>query len=436
MALSDAAPPSAATAVAEGGESLALEGSEDSLLGIHDFRLVLATQLFAGLRGPLLWFSQAWYVNTAAPEDRRVLLLGVLASVNGLAFLGWSLFGGALADRYPRRTTLMASHFAGAVLVAITAGVLALPGTENGGAWFFVILPLFASFGLMNAQDISARTALVADVVPAHHLTSAITMNWLAMASVMLLANFLGGTLVELLGFGPTYAIGVLPHLVIVGLLWKLRLRAGPADVTASERSLLSNVADGLAYLRRDSAVRWTVLLMWIAVFGGMNVLWTLGAAWMHDVLALGAAGWSRLTIFWSVGMITASIWLVTRGAYRGKGRVFIGAAVLYGAAVVVYAFSRSIPLTGIAMLCGGLAFQLQQTVGTTILQTVVPRPLLGRVTALLFLAPGLAQASGLPIGLIGQAVGLQVLFPIVGVVMLASGVAIAIFQRPLRTLD
>jgi MFS family permease len=428
MALTDTAPTSTATATAvEDGTRL---------LDNHDFRLVLATQLFSGFRGPLLWFAQAWYVNSAAPDDRRVLMLGVLATFNGVAFLGWSLFGGALADRYPRRTTLIASHLAGAVLVGTTAAVLALPGVEGGGAWFFIVLPLFATFGLMNAQDLAARTALVADVVPARHLTSAITMNWLAMAMVMLLANFLGGTLVEAFGFGPTYAIGVVPHLVIVALLWKLRLRAGPADVNARDHSLLSNVADGIAYLRQDSAVRWTVLLMWIAVFGGMNVLWTLGAAWMHDVMGLGAAGWSRLTIFWSVGMISASTYLITRGSYRGKGRVFISAAVLYGVAVVVYAFSRSIPLTGVAMLGGGLAFQLQQTVGTTILQTVVPRALLGRVTALLFLAPGLAQASGLPIGLIGQAVGLQVLFPIVGLVMLASGVAVAVLQRPLRTLD
>lgn len=436
MALTDTAAPTSAAHAEAAPPTLEADAPSESLLRNHDFLIVLATQLFSGFRGPLLWFSQAWYVNTAAPEDRRVLLLGVLATVNGLAFLGWSLFGGALADRYPRRTTLIASHLAGAVLVGITAGVLALPGTEGGGAWFFLILPLFATFGLMNAQDLAARTALVADVVPARHLTSAVTLNWLAMALVMLLANFLGGTLVEVLGFGPTYAIGVVPHLVIVALLWKLRLRAGPADVHASEHSLLSNVADGIAYLRQDSAVRWTVLLMWIAVFGGMNVLWTLGAAWMHDVLNLGAAGWSRLTIFWSVGMIAASVYLIAKGSYRGKGRIFIGAGVLYGVAVVVYAFSRSIPLTGIAMLFGGLAFQLQQTVGTTILQTVVPRPLLGRVTALLFLAPGLAQVSGLPIGLIGQAVGMQVLFPIVGLVMLGSGVAIAFLQRPLRTLD
>lgn len=408
----------------------------ESLLSLHDFRIVLLTQLFSGLRGPVLWFSQAWYVNAAAPEDRRVLLLGVLATVNGLAFLGWSLFGGALADRYPRRTTLIASHLAGAGLVGITAVVLSLPGVESGGAWLYLVMPLFATFGLMNAQDLAARTALVSDVVPAEQLSAAVTLNWLAMALIMLVANVLGGTLVETLGFGATYAIGVVPHLVIAGLLWRLRLRAGAADSAAAGRSLLANIRDGVAYLRVDAAVRWTVLLMWIAVFGGMNVLWTLGAAWMRDVMNLGPAGWSRLTIFWSAGMIGASLILMARSNYRGKGRLFIGAGVLYGVAVVVYALSRSIPLTGIAMFFGGLAFQLQQTVGTTILQTVVPRHLLGRVTALLFLAQGLAQTSGLAFGLLGQVMSLQVLFPIVGVGMLASAVAIAGLQRPLRTLE
>lgn len=407
-----------------------------SLLRLHDFRIILLTQLFSGLRGPILWFSQAWYVNAAAPEDQRVLLLGVLATVNGLAFLGWSLFGGALADRYPRRTTLIASHLAGAVLVGITAIVLSLPGADEGGVWLIPIMLLFSTFGLMNAQDLPSRTALVSDVVPPEQLTSAVTMNWLAMALVMLVANVLGGTLVEALGFGLTYAIGVVPHLVIVALLWRLHLRAGPADVDAAGRSLLANVQDGISYLRVDPAVRWTVLLMWIAVFGGMNVLWTLGAAWMRDVMDLGPAGWSRLTVFWSAGMIGASLLLMMRGGYRGKGRLFIGAGVLYGVAVVVYAFSRSIPLTGAAMFFGGLAFQLQQTVGTAILQNVVPRSLLGRVTALLFLAQGLAQTSGLAFGLLGQVMSLELLFPIVGGAMLASAVAIAVLQRPLRALD
>jgi hypothetical protein len=123
------------------------------------------------------------------------------------------------------------------------------------------------------------------------------------------------------------------------------------------------------------------------------------------------------------------------QGGYRGKGRLFLGAGVLYGVAVITYAVSRSIPLTGLAMLGAGLAFQMQQTVGTAILQTVVPRELLGRVTALLFLAQGLGQTSGLAFGLIGQAIGLELLFPIVGGVMLASAVAIAALQRPLRAL-
>jgi hypothetical protein len=133
--------------------------------------------------------------------------------------------------------------------------------------------------------------------------------------------------------------------------------------------------------------------------------------------------------------MLSASGWLMLQGGYRGRGRLFLGAGVLYGVAVITYALSRSIPLTGLAMLAAGLAFQMQQTVGTAILQTVVPRELLGRVTALLFLAQGLGQTSGLAFGLIGQAIGLELLFPMVGAVMLASAVAIAALQRPLRAL-
>ncbi|MDA1061573.1 MAG: MFS transporter [Chloroflexi bacterium] len=410
------------------------EAGPSDLFRLRDFRLLLAIQVAAGLRGPLLWFAQAWYVNDAAEDGRRVLLLGVLATVNGTAFLGWSLFGGALADRYPRRTMLMASHLAGAVCVAVTAVVLLLPGV-GGGGWFFIILPLFATFGLMNAQDLPARTSLVADIVPDRLVIVAVTVNWLVLAVVMLLANYLGGFFVQRLGFGVTYALGVAPHLVIVVLLSRLQLANTAADEGASGRSLLRNIHDGIAYLRGESAVRWTVLVMWVSVTGGVNVLWTLGAWWMDEVLGVDPTGWSVLTIFWSIGMVLASASLFAMGDYRRKGRRYVTAALTYAVAVLVYALSRSVWLTGAALLVAGFAFQNQQTIATAILQTVVPRNLLGRVTALLFLSQGLAQSSGLAFGALGQFIGLQATFPAIGLTLLAIAIAVAVVQRPLRTL-
>lgn len=408
------------------------EAGPSDLFKLRDFRLLLLIQVAAGLRAPLLWFAQAWYVNDAAADGRRVLLLGVLATVNGCAFLGWSLFGGALADRYPRRAMLITSHLAGAALVAVTAAVLFLPGV-GGGSWFFVILPLFATVGLMNAQDLPARTALVADLVPERMVIAAVTVNWLVLALVLLLGNYLGGYLVQTLGFGFTYALGVIPHLAIVALLSRLELPDVPADEAAAGRSLLRNVHDGFAYLREDAAVRWTVLVMWVSVTGGVNVLWTLGAWWMDEVLGVDPAGWSVLTVFWSIGMVAASLRLMAMGDYRSKGRKYVFATITYATAVLVYALSRSVLLTGVALLIAGFAFQNQQTIGTAILQTVVPRRLLGRVTALLFLSQGLASTSGLAFGALGQLIGLQAMFPAIALAMLASAVAVALVQRPLR---
>ncbi|MBM3140959.1 MAG: MFS transporter [Chloroflexi bacterium] len=411
------------------------ESAPSALLRLDDFRLLLAIQVFVGLRGPTLWFAQAWYVNTAAPESQRLLWLGLLASVNGAAFLGWSLFGGAIADRYPRRVTLIASHAAGAVLVSITTGLFFLPGVEEGGPWLPVVLLLFSTMGLMNAQDLPARTALIADIVPDRHLTTAVTINWLVLAVMMIAGNGLGGALVEWLGFGTTYAVGVVGHVAVAILASQLRVRVAPGDSSARGRSLLRNVRDGVAYVRRDRAVRWAVLLMWISVLCGTSVLWTLGAAWMNEVLGVGPAGWSLLTALWSIGMVVSSAWLMSQGDYRGMGPKFVAAALLYAAAVLTYSLSRSIAVTACALFFAGFAFQGQQTVGTALLQREVPRALLGRITALLFLSQGLAQTSGLAFGLLGQALGLPLLFAATGAMMLASAAAIALVQRPLRAL-
>lgn len=408
-----------------------------SPLRISDFRLLIFTQLVAGFRQPMIFFTQGWWVTVNAPESQRVLLLGLLATINGVAFLGYVLLGGAFADRHPRRSTLLMAHWAATLVVAGTGALLLIPAVSAGeGPWLYLMLIPFSGFGLLNGQDFPARTALVADVVPDRMLTTAVTLNWLALAATLIIGNYIAGIMLELVGFGATYMLASAGHLATVLLLVRMRLRAGPADVSAGSTSLLRNVRDGLGYLGQDRAVRWAVFVSWLSMLGGMTAVWSLGPVWMRDVLELDAVGWGLMTLFWAVGMLLASILLLARGEYHGKGRLLLGAAATFGIAVLGFSFLRSVAATAVFFVLAGVAFQTQQTVGTAIIQTIVPRHLLGRVMSLLLLSQGLARAAGLGFGAVGQLAGLLVLFPAIGLTMVLGVTLTALVQRPLRTLD
>lgn len=408
-----------------------------SALAIHDFRLLFTMQLMTGVRLPLQFFAQTWYINVTAPEDQRVLLLGLLATVRGAFFVLWVLFGGALADRFPRRTMLTITHVTGFAMAVGTGLVLLIPAASHGdGPWLWVMLLLFGELGLVDAQDLPTRNAMISNVVPARLRTSAMTLSWLAQSTTMLMMMPLAAWLIGVIGYGSMYLFASLGHIAVLVAVRRMRLRAVAADQAAAGESMIENVRVGLAYLRTEAAVRWTILLIWITMVGGNSATWVLSAAWARDVLELDAAGWGRLALFWGVGGLLASTVLVTRGDYGRKGALLLAAAGLFAVAVLFFSLTRSVVIASLSFGLIGVAFQIVMTVSMSIVQQVVPNRLLGRVMGLLVLSNGMAQLLGVVIGGIGQAIGLELLYLAIAVGMIAAISTIAATQRPLRTLN
>ena len=85
-------------------------------------------------------------------------------------------------------------------------------------------------------------------------------------------------------------------------------------------------------------------------------------------------------------------------------------------------------------VMFAGVGAQMVMTVSNAIAQSIVPARLLGRVMGLLWVAQGVAQSSGLFVGLLGQAVGLTVLYPLVGCLMILVTL-LTLVRSPLRSV-
>jgi DHA3 family macrolide efflux protein-like MFS transporter len=330
---------------------------------------------------------------------------------------------------------VIVAHVLGFAASAATGALLFLPGASEGrGLWLPGMFAAFTVFGVINAQDLPTRNAMIRDIVPEAMVMRAVTIFQLALSATMLTAGPIAGLAIDHLGFGVTYLIASLGHLVVLAAAWPMRVSATAADPEASDESMLDNVRAGIDYLRSDAVVRWVVFATWLGFAAGISVMGLLIAAWASDVLRLDATGWGLMMMTWGGGGVLSSSLLAMRSDLRRRGALFLGAMLFFGLSVIAFGLSHNVALAFLFNGTAGAAFMVVRVLGIAIVQGRVPNRLLGRVMGLVLLAQGIAQAVGLAVGGLGQTIGLELLYPIAGVSIVLLALAVAGAQRPLRS--
>jgi MFS family permease len=413
-------------------------GAPGEALRSPSYRVLLATQLAIGLTQPLLFFSQSWWVNTAVSESNRVLFLGLLGASRGIVFLAYVTLGGAIADRMPRRKVVQYSSVLTVALIIAVDALLWLPvlGETESIPLVLLMIGLFATFGLATAQDVPTRTSMVRDTLPDAQLGGGIALFQLLMGGSAMFAAPTAGILIERLGIPATYVLGGIGPLLVAILVWWLPRDVGAADPDSAKVSVLANLRGGFGVLREDPVVRWTVILTWVSTMLGLSILGVLVAAWASEVLGLNAAGWGRLAFFWGLGSLVAATALTIKDVTRHRGMFFLGWAFIFGLAVLAFSLSRSLPLVYASTAVAGGSYMAFTIAGISIVQRTVPNRLLGRVTGLLLLGQGLMQVFALFVGIVARFAGLEAVYLAAAIVLISLTTAVAVTQRPLRTLD
>ncbi|MEX1022010.1 MAG: MFS transporter [Dehalococcoidia bacterium] len=412
-------------------------GAAGDAMRIPGFRVLIAMQVAMGLTQPVLFFTQGWFVNTVAPEGSKVVYLGLLGASRGIVFLLYVMVGGALADRFPRLRVLRISHISALLLVLVIDALLWVPAIGRGdGAALPIMIALFASFGLITAQDLPARTSMVRESLPDPLLGGGIAFFQLAMAGMLVVAAPFAGWSIERFGIPVTYVVAAGGPVTVLLLSMLLPRGVGAADPDAKQTSMMANIRDGVRVMREQPAVRWTVFLTWISIAAGLSVMGILIAAWVSEVLLLDAAGWGTLALFWGLGSLASSLYLTRRSLDRHRGVFFLASSAVFGIAVLGFSLSRATPLAFAFNGLAGAAMMAFNIAGLTIVQAMVPNRYLGRVTGLLMLGQGLMQVAALGIGILAGIVGMEVVYPAAGLLIILATAGVAIFQAPLRRLD
>jgi MFS family permease len=388
----------------------------------RDYRIFWLGQLVSVTGTWMQTVAQGWLVLVLTGSP---FVLGVAAAVRSLPVLVLALPAGYVADRFDRRviilcTTTVATIASGALGVLTVSNRIDING----------VLVIAAILGVTNAFEMPARQSFVSELATKRHLANAIALNSLLFNSARVIGPAVAGILVALVGPGWAFILNSLSFIaVIVGLVLIRRVHVPRLGVAAR-----SAIPQAVAYLRSEPRV--TALLALLAaqtIFASGQFI--LGPSLAQD-LGQGAEGLGVLLAASGAGAVVGGLRLAATAGRTDRSRTLVLAGLALAAGLAGVGVSQSYPVTLLCFVVAGWGTVTFNASSNTLLQTITPDRLRGRIMSLYTVALlGLMPIGGLLMGALADRLGSAVAIAVGGVIYgVIIGLAFA-FSRSLRRI-
>ncbi len=362
----------------------------------------------------LSWLVLRW---TNSPKA-----LGTVLACQFFPSLFLSLWGGLLADRFPKKRLLMTTQTVLLVQATALAWVASRPGTH---VWALYGLALLA--GLAEATDAPTRQSFVPELVTADELPSAVALNSAQFNLARMVGPALGGLVVGRWGEAACFALNAASFLAVLLALALLKVPPLPErphgvagqDIPAGLRYALTSpslsLVMGLAALMGTLALQFNAVLPLVARYQ----------------LQTGSEGFGLLTSIVGVGSLVCALGVIVRG--RGGPRTMILGAFGMGACVLTLGLASQAPVIYGALFLWGFCDILFFNTALMTMQLESRPEMRGRVNSLyLLLVTGTTPLGSLLIGYLAAHLGVAPALRIVGGLCLA-GTLLGVGVRAIR---
>jgi MFS family permease len=352
--------------------------SRESFVALQhrNFRL-LWIGLFISFTGSMMQNAALlWHVSLLVPPERKGLALGIVGLVRVVPIVVFSLISGMVADAWDRRKVMKWTQIA-ATLVAIGLAMLAFAGSTR--VW--PIYTLAALGAAVGAFDLPARQSLMPTLVPREHLPNAISLQTIMFQTASVLGPSLGGLVIAGGGVGWVYVLNAISFgFVLVALVMMRDVpERAPSPGGPKDDISLRAAMEGLRFVFSAPLIRSTMLLDFFATF--FSSATALLPIFAQDILHVGATGYGWLFAAPAAGaMLMSAVMVSLADRIERRGRVLLWAIAGYGAATVVFGFSRSFWLTFLCLAITGATDTVSTIIRNIIRQLATPDRIRGRM--------------------------------------------------------
>ena len=341
-------------------------------LSHRNFQLFFAGQLISLVGTWMQTVAQSWLVYRITGST---LLLGTVGFASQIPVFLIAPIGGTVADRSNRHRVVIATQTASMVLAFVLA-VLTL--THRIQVWQIMVLA--AALGTVNAFDIPARQAFLMDMVGREDLMNAIALNSSMFNGARIIGPAVAGIVVAWVGEGWCFFANAVSYIAVIAGLLMMKI-THPVNL-ANEGSPIEHILEGFRFVARAAPLRSLLLLLGLVSLVGMpySVLMPVFAS---QILHGGAKELGWLMGATGVGALLGALSLAARVGLRGLGKVIAMCAGGFGVSLIVFAASQMFWLSLILLLPVGFTMMVQMASTNTLLQSMVPDQMRGRVVAL-----------------------------------------------------
>ena len=361
----------------------------------RDFRLFMGGQAISLIGTWMQSVAQSWLVYRLSGS---AALLGMVGFATQIPVFLLGPIAGSYADHVDRRQLLLRTQ-TGMMVLALILALLTL--TDRVAIWHLFVLG--GLLGVANAFDIPGRQVFVYEIVGRDDLVNAIALNSSMVNGARVVGPAVAGLLVAAVGEGWCFLLNGLSYVAVIAGLLMVQTRSRPHPPAGSP---LEAIREGLTFVGRTAPIRALLILLGLVSLAGMpyTVLMPVVA---DRVLHAGATGYGILMGATGVGAIGAALTLASRQTIRGLGSWVAGGCAVFGLSLALFASVRTFWIAGGLLTVAGYSMMVQMASSNTLIQSMVPDRLRGRVMAVYsMMFMGMAPFGALLAGTIAEPLG------------------------------
>lgn len=410
-----------ASSISAGSASKPRFGSTFRALRHRDFRLFWIGQAVSTTGTWMQGTGQAWLVLQLTNSP---FALGTVTMFQTLPVMFFGLFGGVVADRFPKRQLLLFTQ----TVMLIQAMLLAYL-TWSGQIQLWHLYGMALILGVMNALDNPARQTFVSELVGVEDLPNAVALNSMVFNAARLLGPALGGVTIAVLGVAGCYFLNGATFLGTIFGLLMMHARPAAAALRDNRRgAMILQVRDGLRYVVTTPEVCFVMILMAVIGTFGYNfaVILPLIATY---VLNAEPSAFGLLSSAIGVGSLLASV-VIARHNTPTRKRILFGAIGFSSLLLGLSLTSSWLLLLPLLVVLGGFSILFSST-ANVLLQTLTPPNLRGRVMSIYMLTfMGSAPIGSMVIGTLAEKQGVPVAVADQAIICFLGIAAALLYQR------
>ncbi len=410
-----------------------LQGMFDTL-SIRNFRLYWLGLITLTFAGQLQLPAQSWlaYLLTHSP-----LKLTLVAAMQGVPMIVFSIFSGVFIDRIQKRNILLIAQSFSTVLAIVIAVLI---GTGHIQYWHLLVSSFLS--GISGSFNMTARYAIVAELVPVQKLYNATALNNAGSNIVATAGPAISGILIGVVGVQGAYYVGIVFYvigIIILGLL--------PATSKLSQTSggrVIKNYVEGIQYLRLRKAIIVILVMEMALTFFGTSYQGLMPV--FANLLKQQSEGYGFMLAAVGIGSAVGSLAVASLGNFKRKGLILLVTGITLGIFLGLFAnmgnlgnilkIGQNDYYLALVLLAGvGFFITAYTTTSNTIIQMNTSDEFRGRMTSFYSMVIGFYPLTTFVMGTAAEGLGAPLALTIGASCLTLFMVVMAIASQRIRRL-